>query len=176
MMAARTTSAAVANAFLELQEQDKSVFPRIDQMKMQKLLYYAQAWWLAIKGESLFDEEIYAWPWGPVVPYIYGEFKEFGRSPIVGKRATELVKTGEGALNFRIREPAKPDKEVMSFLEAVWDAHKSLTGGQLSNATHADGEPWTIVKSQYGDLDRIKPVIPTALMEEVFKSKMKNAV
>jgi hypothetical protein len=38
---------AVPNAFLDIEDQDASVFPPIDQMKIQKLLFYAHAWFLA---------------------------------------------------------------------------------------------------------------------------------
>jgi uncharacterized phage-associated protein len=167
-----TTSAAVANGFLALQEGDNSTFPPIDQMKIQKLVFYAHAWWLAMRDRALFEEEVYAWPWGPVVPNIYGAFKEFGRNPIVGKRATELVRTGS-KLDFRIHEPEPPEGEVFDFLKAIWDGHKMLSGTQLSNATHAPGEPWTIVKDKYVDLST-KPVIPNDLIKEVFKAKIQK--
>lgn len=51
-------------------------------MKLQKLLYYAQGWHLALKGDALFDERIEAWPHGPVVPPVYGTFKHYRWNPI----------------------------------------------------------------------------------------------
>jgi len=39
----------------------------INSMKLQKLVYYSQAWSLAINGKSIFDEPIEAWKNGPVV-------------------------------------------------------------------------------------------------------------
>jgi hypothetical protein len=63
---APTSAAAVANAFLDIQELDGGNFPPIDQMKLQKLVYYAYAWWLAYTGQQLFPEDVEAWPWGPV--------------------------------------------------------------------------------------------------------------
>lgn len=165
------SAAAVANTFLDLQERDQGSFPRIDPMKMQKLLFYGQAWRLAIAGEPLFVEEIYAWPWGPVVPNIYGMFRDFGRRPIVGKRATEMVRVGPGALNFHIGTPTLPDGDAQNFVQDIWNVHKPLSGVQLSNATHANGEPWTLVKDQYGDLDS-KPLIPNDLIKAVFKNKL----
>ena len=61
-----TSAAAVANEFLALGEKEPR-FPPIDQLKLQKLLFYAHAWHLAIKKAPLFDEDFEAWPWGPVV-------------------------------------------------------------------------------------------------------------
>lgn len=168
---ARTCAAAVANTFLDIQDADNSRFPPIDQMKMQKLAFYAHAWWLAYTNTPLFGDDIEAWPWGPVVGNLYGNFKEFGREPISGKRARELVRTGTGVFDFVFQEPVAPDDEVKSFLEKVWETHKGLTGIQLSNSTHEPGEPWTIVKEKYGSLDT-KPRIPNALIRDVFRQKL----
>ncbi|WP_225027702.1 Panacea domain-containing protein [Xinfangfangia pollutisoli] len=169
---APTSAAAVANAFLDLQAADSGNFPRIDQMKLYKLVFYAQAWWLAQKDTPLFEEDVYAWPWGPVVREIYGDFKSAGRDPITHQRATTITKTGTSLLDFRISKPQPPNEEVMSFLKQTWDVHKPFTGIALSNATHAPGEPWTIIKDLHdGDLSD-KPLIPVEVIRDVFKGKL----
>jgi uncharacterized phage-associated protein len=166
-----TSAAAVANTFLDLQTADPG-YPPIDQMKMQKLVFYAHAWHLGLyDGTPLFDEDVCAWPWGPVVPLIYHAFKEFGRSPISGKRAQSLVQT-DGALRFVI--PQVTDPNTLAFIKSVWDSHKRLSGVQLSNATHVEGEPWTIIKDQYGSLES-KPQIPNDLIARVFAAKAQQA-
>ncbi len=167
-----TCAAAVANAFLDLQANDHSEFPRIDPMKLQKLTYYAHAWWLAHTGQPLFDDDIEAWPWGPVIRNLYNEFSEFGSRPIAGKKATELIASGN--LNFVFKVPEEPDEKVKSFLKSVWETHKGLTGVQLSNATHAPGEPWSIIKNSYPNLDG-NPRIPNSLIKDVFKNKLEEA-
>ena len=43
--------------------------------KLQKLIYYAQAWNMAFNGEPIFEEKIEAWIHGPVVPEVYNEYK-----------------------------------------------------------------------------------------------------
>jgi uncharacterized phage-associated protein len=171
-MASPTSAAAVANAFLDIQAADTSQFPAIDQMKIQKLVYYSHAWFLAYNnGSPLFDEDVYAWPWGPVIPPIYGEFRGFGRESIDGRRATLLVRSGNSPLDFHIQTPPPPPQDIMKFLRRVWESHKGFTGVQLSNATHAEGEPWWIVKQQYGTLDS-KPLIPNNLIHDVFRAKL----
>lgn len=50
--------------------------------KLQKLLYYVQAWSLAFTGKALFSDPIEAWLHGPVVADIYRKYKEFGFNPI----------------------------------------------------------------------------------------------
>ena len=49
----------------------------ITAMKLQKLVYYSQAWHLVWDEEPLFPERIEAWANGPVVPDLYAEHKRF---------------------------------------------------------------------------------------------------
>jgi uncharacterized phage-associated protein len=164
------SAAAVANEFLTL---GRAEGVPIDQMKLQKLLFYGHAWYLAMNDTPLFEEEIEAWPWGPVVRSIYYETVGSGRAPVTSDM-TALEKMGTGPLNFRLTTPRLSDDLAKSFVKAVWDSHKQFTGVQLSNSTHAVGEPWTIVKDQYGNLDN-KPPIPNELIKEVCRTKLTNA-
>src|SRR5260370_13471552 len=70
---------AVANEFLELAKKDGQ---QLTQMQLQKLVYFAYGWYLAITGTRLIDERVEAWQWGPVVPSIYKEFKRFRSSSV----------------------------------------------------------------------------------------------
>src|SRR5205823_14692025 len=45
-------------------------------LRLQKLLYYAQAWSLVLRESELFPEEIEAWRWGPVVPAVYNKLPD----------------------------------------------------------------------------------------------------
>ncbi|WP_321473200.1 type II toxin-antitoxin system antitoxin SocA domain-containing protein [uncultured Paludibaculum sp.] len=54
----------------------------VSNLKLQKLLYYAQAWHLAIHDEPLFREPIQAWVHGPVVPSVYHRYKDWAWKPI----------------------------------------------------------------------------------------------
>jgi len=71
---------------------------------------------------------------------------------------------------FSVIVPDGVNEELKPFIASVWAALKSLSGIQLSNSTHADGEPWTIVAQQIGT-DQ-KPVIPNALIADIFKKKL----
>jgi uncharacterized phage-associated protein len=51
----------------------------ISNLKLQKLLYYHQGFHLSYFGDPLFDENIEAWPYGPVVPVVYDTYKLAGR-------------------------------------------------------------------------------------------------
>jgi uncharacterized phage-associated protein len=54
----------------------------LSNLKLQKLLYYAQGFHLALFDCPLFDETISAWTHGPVCPAVYHDYKIYGRSHI----------------------------------------------------------------------------------------------
>ena len=165
-----STMASVANEFLALGRAEPQ-YPIIDQMKLQKLLFYAHGWRMAMHGrQPLFDDDFEAWPWGPVVRDAYLQTKDYGRGPVTAP-ITELAVEG-GRYNFK--SPEGVDQSLKPFIRSVWDVHKSYTGIQLSNSTHAAGEPWTIIRDQYGSLDG-KPKIPNDLIAAVFEQKLRNA-
>lgn len=167
-ISAVASAAAVGNEFLEFGRLEPTV-PPIDQMKLQKLLFYAHAWHLALKDAPLFDEDFEAWPWGPVVRDVYFQTKDYGRSPVT-RQLTEIRRTGPNPLDFTFVPTRVTDDKVRDFIRQVWDVHKLYTGIRLSNATHAPGEPWTIIRDHYGHLDH-KPVIPNHIIQDIFKRK-----
>ena len=167
--ASPTTAIAVANYFLGKGWDDRAC-PAIDQMKLQKLVFYAQAWYLAYHNAPLFPEDIEAWPWGPVVRPIYAQTKDYGRAPITA-RLSELKFDEVSPLKSRFVETDVQNADLRAFLDRIWDVHKPYSGIQLSNSTHAAGEPWTIIQAQYGSLDS-KPVIPTDLIAAIYRAKL----
>jgi uncharacterized phage-associated protein len=56
---------------------EEGIEAEMTNMKVQKLLYYAQSLHLALYDEPLFDEEIQAWRYGPVCPRAYKFYSEF---------------------------------------------------------------------------------------------------
>ena len=78
-MASSVTAMQVAQHFLALQDEDAGDL--ISNLKLQKLLYYAQGIHLALNGQPLYPERIEAWQHGPVVPEIYHAFKEYRARP-----------------------------------------------------------------------------------------------
>ncbi|MCI8513016.1 MAG: DUF4065 domain-containing protein [Lachnospiraceae bacterium] len=57
----------------------------IANLKLQKLLYYAQGCFLAVAGAPLFLEDILAWQHGPVVEPVYYQYKGYGSGGIFQK-------------------------------------------------------------------------------------------
>ena len=93
----------------------------ITPMKLQKLLYYAQAYALGMSGEPLFNDEIQAWKHGPVIPVVYNAYSKYGRAPIT---ETDTAQIGEDVASL-IRSVIK-DKGYFSALELSEMTHNEL--------------------------------------------------
>ena len=162
-----TSAMAVANWFIKKCWDEPDV-PACDQLKLQKLVFYAHAWHLGNGHGSLFDEDIEAWPHGPVVRDLYVEFKDAGSGKI--KKLGTRIASHNG--EFIIETP-NHDGSLDSYFNSVWSVYKKHSGVELSNATHAKGEPWQIV-AELRDLSD-KPTIPNELIEQVYDRKITNS-
>lgn len=99
----------------------------ISNLKLQKLVYYAQGFSLAILGEPLFDEPIEAWEHGPVVPELYHAYKGYGAEPIP-------------PVSFAIIDGVF-DEEQLDVLEQVHAVYGQFSAWKLRNMTHEE-KPW----------------------------------
>lgn len=168
------SAAAIANWFLERAERDGA---SLDPMKLQKLIYFAHGWYLALTGKPLIEEHPEAWDYGPVIPSIYHEFKKFGRNPIT-KRASVLsfpTRSLKDILGARFLTPdvEKGDSETQKFLERIWEVYGQLTAIQLSNMTHDTNGAWH--KARQMSKGRQGFDIPDDLIKGEFVEKSKRA-
>jgi len=93
-------------------------------MKLQKLLYYSQAWSLVWDDRPLFNEEIEAWVNGPIVPDIYTSHR--------GKYQLRDWQQG----NWK-----NLDAKAKETIEAVLKTYGDKSSHWLSELTHQE-EPW----------------------------------
>lgn len=115
----------VANYFLLKSDPDVGDF--LTNLKIQKLVYYAQGLHLALYDRPLFDEPIEAWAHGPVVPDLYHHFKEYRSSPI------------PIPVEF---EPNKEfGQETLEFLDEVYEVYGQFSAWKLRDMTHEEA-PW----------------------------------
>jgi uncharacterized phage-associated protein len=96
----------------------------INNLKLQKLLYYCQAWYLSIYDEPLFADKIEAWVHGPVVPIVYQEYKAFRWSPITSEVSYD---------------PKDPD--FVEHLNGVLLAYGGFNAWELEKLSHSE-DPW----------------------------------
>lgn len=162
---------AIANYVLDLGDRDAL---EVSPMKLQKILYYAHGWHLALADNPLLDEQVEAWKWGPVIPSVYHQFKQFGEKAILGERAerVSVVNVG-GKTRIQIRVPSLDacDGDVShakAITGGVWNTYRKFDAITLSQMTHRPGSPWDIVWNQQGKTRRGTD-IPDELIKAHFK-------
>ncbi len=123
-------------------------------MKLQKLVYYSQAWSLVWDEEPLFEDTIEAWAAGPVIRELYnvhrGKFKV--RSDI-----------------FTVGNSDNLSKEQMETIDAVLDFYGDKTAQWLSDLAHMES-PWAEARKSEGvqDGERSTAEITLATMHEYY--------
>jgi uncharacterized phage-associated protein len=120
----------------------------ISNLKLQKLLYYAQGASLVINGYPLFNDPLLAWTHGPVVERVYHAYKQYGSHPIPFEEA------------YDDSQIAEKDKEV---LEGVYQSFSQYSAWKLRQMTHEE-EPWKNTPSG--------AVISPALIKDYFKREI----
>lgn len=98
----------------------------VNNLKLQKLLFYVQAVALHRSGKPAFPDRIEAWDYGPVVPAIYHQYKEFGFDTIQPLDQQDRPKLSAG---------------IMESVDLVLDYYGEMTPGALIRQTHY-GAPW----------------------------------
>lgn len=123
----------IANEFLRLHGADGN----IDHLKLQKLTYFAQGWWLAVMGSDLVTERPQVWRYGPVFQSLYSIFSPAGSNKITHPKRTLLFRAGQ--MPTLEGEDTKDERDL---IEWIWGEYGNLTGAQLSDLTHKVGTPW----------------------------------
>lgn len=126
---------------------------RMSAMKLQKLIYYCQAWSLVWDERPLFREKIKAWANGPVVPELYHEHK--GRFNVDAQH----INGGLAALDSKARET----------IDAVMKFYGDKTGQWLSEVTHHE-QPWLDARRGLKPGERGSSEITHAAMSEYYGS------
>lgn len=115
-------------------------------MKLQKLLYYEQGFHLAYFGTPLFDEDIEAWAYGPVVPCVYSAYKSNGR---IGIKPDH--------------DPIALEKIEENLFNEVFEVYNEYSASGLVKLTHSES-PWL-------DTPRKKKISHDSL-ERFFKNRL----
>lgn len=118
-------------------------------LKLQKMLYYQQGFHLAYFGTPLFEDEIEAWMYGPVVPSMYHEFEKFGRNGIEPNDSIDCDMT---------------DEEWRLFCK-VYDIFGKYSAEGLIDMTHSEA-PWKDTPTGKGN------IITKEMMTDYFKTRL----
>lgn len=124
----------------------------ITAMKLQKLVYYSQAWSLVWDEEPLFENEIQAWVNGPVVPDLYSQH-----------RGCYVVS------NLPVGKPDALSPNEKDTIDKVVDFYSQYNPQQLSDLTHMEA-PWRDARKGLSEGQRGERQITLDSMLEYYSS------
>lgn len=149
----------IADFFLAKDEQRYE--SDVTQMKLHKLMYFAQAHYLAQTGCRLFNSDIHAYEHGPIVEAIYPTFRQYGRATI--------VVDDDNTAMLAVDRARELPHDVLNFLEKIWDYYGDYSASNLRNMSHADA-PWVETYTP----DTRKLVIPDARIRDYYQGQPEN--
>lgn len=102
----------------------EKLYEGITNLKLQKILYFVQVFYLVKQDKPLFTDNIQAWQYGPVEYEVYKQYKKFQSNPIIKVKNTSVI--------------TEQDKK---FIEEIWDTFGKYSTTKLIGITHAH-TPW----------------------------------
>lgn len=148
---APTTASTVADYFIREANETGSY---LSNLKLQKLVYYAQAWYLAIYGKPLFDEDFQAWIHGPVIPELYQQYIDFGWKPILKD----------------VEQPNFPE-EIQKFLQEVTEVYFGCDAFELERMTHHE-DPWVKARGNIPMDEPSSAIITKESMKDYYQTRV----
>jgi uncharacterized phage-associated protein len=127
---------------------------RITTLKLQKLVYYAQVWAIAERGEPLFPDTIKAWGQGPVVPALFHEHRG-----LHGIEAANLA--GDSA------ELSDAEREQ---IDRILAHYGGLPPAYLSKLSHHE-RPWSEARTSGERLGHKSPAISVGAIRDFYSTK-----
>lgn len=121
-------------------------------MKLQKLLFYSQAWSLVWDDVPLFDTDIEAWPKGPVIREIYNVH---GSDAFVDE--------------WPLGDATRLTEAQRKTIDNVLKTYAPMTAGVLSSLTH-DEAPWIDARAGLKPTSKTKAVISRESMKAFYSS------
>ena len=136
----------MAKAFLTISE--------MTHKKLQKLCYYAKAWYLAIYDQNIVSDAFEAWVHGAVQPGLYQFYKKYGYSQIPREMNKMMI-----------------PEEYLFFAQEIYDSYGHLTGDELETLNHSE-MPWQNARVGFKPWENCNVVISEDDMKEYYRKMM----
>lgn len=135
----------------------------LSNVKLQKLLYYLQAWSLGIHKKRFLNCDFEAWVHGPVVREIYDRFKNT-------KSLYDLITKDDVENNNPTTTISNRDIEFINF---ILDNYARFSGVELEYMTHKE-TPWIDARKGFNSLESCNEKIQEALMQDYYGKRWKE--
>lgn len=135
----------------------------VNNIKLQKLLYYVQAWYLTFHKKPLYqeNENFEAWIHGPVSRDIFERFSD-----------TKSLYSSIGYEDIREEfDMESLDKEEREHIDTILETYAQFSGTQLENMTH-DEEPWIKAREDYSPSERCVNIIDNNSIIDYYGSRL----
>lgn len=139
-----------------LNHADRDAGEALTHLKLQKLIYYAQAWHLANFDRPIFSEDMQAWTHGPVAPTVYEKYRNKGWEAL----------PPEKAVNFT--------DDLDDFLKAVFAVYGEYSAKKLEKMTHEE-EPWKQTRGSLPDEARCAKPMDKLLIRNFYAKRIGKA-
>jgi len=137
--------------------------------RVQKLLYYMEAWHLVnFNGEPLFQEDFEAWIHGPVIPEVRKKYKGKNMNNI----KTINNENSENQISTYITQHDLQDKE--SFIYAVLEEYAGYSAFELECMTHNE-TPWIQARGTCSTFQKCTTIISKENMYQYYTQRKNEA-
>lgn len=149
------TQSVRADGIFQLARAFLSIEPMTNK-KLQKLCYYAKAWYLAINDENLIPEQFQAWVHGAVNSELYRKYREYGFEKI--PQETNISDIPE---------------TFMDFAKDVFAVYGKYTGDQLEYINHRE-DPWIKARGNRQPWESCNNIISEDSMKNYYRDRMQG--
>jgi len=134
-------------------------------LKLQKLLYYIQAWHLAILGKPIIEDEFEAWLHGPVSRKVWDTYKDasvlYNQLSIGGSERDGVFQEVKKSLS----------EDQLELLDDVLSQYGDKSAYYLESLTHSE-DPWLNARKGLGAEDACEVVIKKEEMKKYFEARL----
>ena len=143
----------------------------ISNKKLQKLLYYIEAWALVHIG-SIIDDEFEAWVHGPVIHEVYQTYRHFGYSPISFTYPNNEPNASKFIADFENEYIENGgNSNVFKLIDSVLNEYNELNAFQLEYLTHNE-DPWMFARKDVFPHGHSNNIISKDIMKEYYTKQM----
>lgn len=140
--------------------------------KLQKLLYFTNAWHLAYFDYSLIkDEESQAWRFGPVYTTSYHKFKAAKFEPINLKKHYKKFKDSPKELYNYFFSENKINNDQQNLIKTILFKYSGFSAYELEVISHND-PPWIQSRKGCGEFENCTNSISNKVISQAYKSKL----
>ncbi len=136
--------------------------------KLQKLVYYVEAWHLVHFDSELIEENFEAWVHGPVVPNLYQDLKKFGYNDI------QVINDEIDSAEDRIEKVASENnisEDQLQLIYSVLNKYGTLSSFELEMLTHSEA-PWIEARKGFPPHEGCNVIITKSRMKNFYSAQL----